>query len=157
MKRGGLRDRRCNQIVRWAEGPRALRAHPSSSQPNVSEPTANLLPEPTMPVYPTSDGRLKRPRNCRWLTAVQRTRFISDHKRRCQVLNSSGLRATYSAQSFLIIRCTSSELNPISLGCLLPSWPMRKIPEFPGVWRKGSFGRLMDDPLRGNIELVSPD
>jgi hypothetical protein len=27
----------------------------------------------------------------------------------------------------------------------------------PGVWRKGSIGRLMDDPLRGNIELVSPD
>jgi hypothetical protein len=26
-----------------------------------------------------------------------------------------------------------------------------------GVWRKGRIGRLMDDPLRRNMELISPD
>ena len=37
------------------------------------------------------------------------------------VLNSVGLPVTYSTQSSRIIRCTSSALKPIPLGCLLPS------------------------------------
>jgi hypothetical protein len=49
--------------------------------------------------------------------------------RRFHVLNNCGLPATYSAQSSLMIRSTSSELKSPPSGCLLLSRPTRKIPE----------------------------
>src|SRR4051812_35433551 len=64
------------------------------------------------------------------ILALATSRLPPKAKLECYFLNNCGLPATYSAQSSLMIRSTSSELKLLPSGCLLPSRPMRKIPEY---------------------------
>ena len=84
--------------------------------------------------------------------------FLAKSVERGQVSNNCGLPATYSAQarhdSLHVIRIEVTSISMLVAELTHAQDPQKRIAE---GRRKGGVGRLMDDPLRRNVELVAPD